>query len=66
MDKQVPPVKVLDEIRVKVENLGEKGHGVAKVDKFIIFVERGKVGEECLVKVSKVFEKFAFAKKIEN
>ena len=39
------PVNVGDEVDVKVEAVGEKGDGIAKVGGFVIFVPGTKEGE---------------------
>ena len=55
------PVKVGDEIDVKVEAVGEKGDGIAKVKGFVIFVPNTKQGDEVKVRITKVLRKVAFA-----
>ncbi len=54
------PVKAGEEINVKIEAVGEKGDGIAKVKGFVIFVPNTKQGEEVKVKVTKVLKKVAF------
>lgn len=61
-----PPVKEGEELNVKIECIGNAGDGVAKIDKFVIFVKGGQVGEELMVRVTNVKPKFAFAKIIEE
>jgi len=61
MDKLTPPVMPGDEISVRIEALGSKGDGIAKIDKFIIFVKGAQPDKTYDVKVDKVFDKFAFA-----
>ena len=58
------PVKVGDEIDVKIEAVGEKGDGIAKVQGFVLFVPSTKEGEECKVRVTRVLRKVGFAEKI--
>ena len=55
------PVRQGEEINVKIEAVGEKGDGIAKVKGFVIFVPNTKQGDEVKVKVSKVLKKVAFA-----
>lgn len=55
------PVKVGDEIDVKVESVGEKGDGVAKVKGFVLFVPNTKQGDEVHVKITRVLKKVGFA-----
>ncbi len=55
------PVKVGDELDVKIEAVGEKGDGIAKKDGFVLFVPNTKEGDEVRIKVSKVLRKVGFA-----
>ena len=54
------PVKVGDEIEVKIEAVGEKGDGIAKKDGFVIFVPNAKEGDEVKVKVTRVLRRVGF------
>lgn len=58
------PVKVGDELDVKIEAVGEKGDGIAKKDGFVLFVPNTKEGEEVKVRVTKVLRKVGFAEVI--
>ena len=55
------PVKVGDELDVKIEAVGEKGDGIAKKDGFVLFVPGGKEGQQVRIKVTKVLRKVGFA-----
>jgi len=55
------PVKEGQEIDVKIDAVGEKGDGIAKVDGFVLFVPGTKVGDEVKIKVTKVLRKVGFA-----
>ena len=55
------PVKVDDELDVKIEAVGEKGDGIAKKDGFVIFVPNVKAGDEVRIRVNKVLRKVGFA-----
>lgn len=54
------PVKVGDEISVKIEAVGEKGDGIAKKDGFVIFVPNAKQGEQVTIKVTRVLRRVGF------
>ncbi len=54
------PVKVGDEITVKIEAVGEKGDGIAKIKGFVIFVPNAKEGEDVKVRITKVLRKVGF------
>lgn len=55
------PVKVGDELTVKIEAVGEKGDGIAKKDGFVLFVPSTKQGDEVKIKVTRVLQKVGFA-----
>ena len=55
------PVKVGDELDVKIEHVGEKGDGIAKKDGFVLFVPGTKPGDEVRIRVTRVLQKVGFA-----
>jgi len=55
------PVKVDQELDVKIEAVGEKGDGIAKVKGFVLFIPNVNVGDEVRVKVTRVLRKVGFA-----
>ena len=55
------PVKVGDEIEVKIEAVGEKGDGIAKKEGFVLFVPNTKEGQQVKIRVTKVLRKVGFA-----
>jgi len=55
------PVKVGDELDVKIEAVGEKGDGVAKKDGFVLFVPGTKKDDEVRIRVTRVLQKVGFA-----
>ena len=55
------PVKVGDELEVKIEAVGEKGDGIAKKDGFVLFIPNAKEGQQCKIKVTKVLRRVGFA-----
>ena len=57
----VAPVKVGDELDVKIEAVGEKGDGIAKKDGFVLFVPGTKQGDNVRIKVTRVLPKVGFA-----
>ncbi len=59
--KSFAPVKVGDELDVKIESVGGQGDGVAKVDGFVLFVPGGKEGDTVRVRVTRVLRKVGFA-----
>lgn len=55
------PVNVGDELDVKIEAVGEKGDGVAKVKGFVLFVPGTQAGQEVKIRVTRVLKKVGFA-----
>jgi predicted RNA-binding protein with TRAM domain len=53
------PVKVGDEVEVKVEAVASKGDGIAKKDGFVIFVKGAKEGETIKIRITDVKARFA-------
>ncbi len=58
------PVKVGDELDVKIDNIGDKGDGVAKKDGFVLFVPGTKKDDEVRIRVTRVLPKVGFAEVI--
>ncbi len=55
------PVSEGDEIEVKIQSVGGKGDGLARIEGFVIFIPNTKVGENVRIKVKRVSEKAAWA-----
>jgi predicted RNA-binding protein with TRAM domain len=55
------PVTEGQELDVKIESLGSKGDGIAKVGNFVVIVPGVKEGQTVRVKVTRVLKKMAFA-----
>ena len=55
------PVKVGDELDVKIEAVGEKGDGIAKKDGFGLFVPGTKKDDQVRIKITRVLPKVGFA-----
>lgn len=58
------PVKVGDELDLKIEAVGEKGDGIAKVRGFVIFVPNTQKDQECRVRITKVLRKVGFGESL--
>jgi predicted RNA-binding protein with TRAM domain len=58
------PVKENQELDVVIDDIGSRGDGISKIQGFLIFVPRSKIGERARVKILQVGEKFAIAEKI--
>jgi predicted RNA-binding protein with TRAM domain len=57
-------VKENQELEVVIDDIGSRGDGISKIQGFLIFVPRSKIGERVRVKILSVGEKFAVAEKI--
>ena len=55
------PVKVGDEVDVKIEAMASKGDGIAKKDGYVIFVSGAKQGDTVKAKITEVRARFAIA-----
>lgn len=53
------PVKVGDEVEVKVEAVASKGDGIAKKDGFVIFIKGANEGDTVKVRITDVKARFA-------
>jgi predicted RNA-binding protein with TRAM domain len=56
------PVEVGKEYELEVTEISNKGDGIARVQGFVVFVKRGKVGQKPKVKIDKVGNTFAVAR----
>ncbi|WP_254542990.1 23S rRNA (uridine(2552)-2'-O)-methyltransferase [Halomarina pelagica] len=59
------PVRAGDELDVEVEDVGNEGDGIAKVEGFTVFVPGTEAGESVRVRVEDVKPRFAFATRID-
>lgn len=55
------PVKVGEELDVRIEAVGEKGDGIARKRGFVLFVPNTQEGDEVRIRVTKVLRKVGFA-----
>jgi len=55
------PVKVGDELDVKIDAVGGKGDGIAKKEGFVLFVPNTKEGDEVKIRVTRVLRNVGFA-----
>jgi len=55
------PVEVGKEYDVQITELSRKGDGIARIQRFVIFVKNGKVGQNTKIKVLQVGNRFATA-----
>jgi predicted RNA-binding protein with TRAM domain len=58
------PVKENQEVDVVKADVGSRGDGIARIQSYMIFVPRSKIGERVKVRILSVREKFAVAEKI--
>jgi predicted RNA-binding protein with TRAM domain len=55
------PVEVGKEYDVQITELSRKGDGIARIERFVIFVKNGKVGQNTKIKIIQVGNRFATA-----
>ena len=58
------PVKVGEELDVRIEAVGEKGDGIARKRGFVLFIPNTREGDEVRVRVTKVLRKVGFGESI--
>ena len=61
---QAAPVRENQELEVVIDDIGSRGDGIARIQNFMIFVPRCKIGERVKVRILSVRDKFAVAEKI--
>ena len=62
-----PPVKEGERYDVEIEDVGEKGDGIARVGPgYIVFVENTKIGDRVTVEITQTRENFAFGDVIQG
>jgi len=62
-----PPVEVGDTREVEIENLGDQGDGIARVDRgYVVIVPGTEVGDRVTVKIEEIHTNFAIASVVEN
>jgi 23S rRNA (uridine2552-2'-O)-methyltransferase len=59
------PVSTGEELEVDVEDVGDEGDGVAKVDGYTLFVPGADAGETVAVRVTDVKPRFGFAERLD-
>lgn len=61
---QAAPVKENQELEVTIADIGSRGDGIARIQSYMIFVPRSKIGERVKIRILSVREKFAVAERI--
>jgi predicted RNA-binding protein with TRAM domain len=66
-DHREPPVEVGDVREVEIENLGDQGDGIARVDRgYVVIVPDTQVGDRVTVEIEDIHTNFAIASVVEN
>ena len=60
------PVKVGDELDIKIKAVGDKGDGICKKDGFVIVVPGTKKGDFVKIRLTKVLKSVGFAGVVEK
>jgi translation initiation factor 2 subunit 2 len=62
--EKVAPLEVGKDYEVMIQDMGRKGDGIAKYDKYVIYVPGVTKGVTCKIKIEKISGTIAFAKQI--
>ncbi len=66
-ENRSPPVAPGDRRKVEIEDIGEKGDGIARVERgYVVIVPDVELGEELEVEIEEVQENFGFARRIDR
>lgn len=57
-------VKENQELEVAIDDIGSQGDGIAKLQGFLVFVPRSKIGERVSVRIVSVGGKFAVSERV--
>lgn len=61
------PVSEGDQVEVEIEDVGEQGDGVARINEgYIVFVPETEIGDRVTVQIGNVTENFAFGEVVEG
>ena len=58
------PVEVEKEYDVEISELSRRGDGLARVEGFVVFVPKTKLGDKVHIKITRVAERFAIGEVI--
>ncbi len=61
-----PPVEEGETYKVKIEDIGKEGDGVAKVENFVVFVPDTEVGDEVEIEITRVLRTLAFGEVVDR
>ncbi|GEM_PF-596309 len=61
-----PPVQEGEKYKVKIEDIGKEGDGVAKVENFVVFVPDTDVGDKVEIEITRVLRTLAFGEVVER
>jgi len=61
-----PPVEEGETYKVKIEDIGKEGDGVAKVENFVVFVPETDVGDEVEIEITRVLRTLAFGEVVDR
>jgi predicted RNA-binding protein with TRAM domain len=53
------PVEIGKEYNLQVTERSDRGDGIARIQRFVVFVKNGKVGDNVKVKITSIGNRFA-------
>lgn len=59
-NEKTAPVSEGKTYTVKIEDVAQKGDGIARIEGFVIFVPDTQEGEEVTIRITRVLPKYAF------
>lgn len=59
-----PPIEQGERYDILIEDQGDEGDGIARIDGFVVFVPDAEPGENVSIEITNVAENFGFAEKV--
>lgn len=60
------PINIGDIIKIKIDNIGEKGDGIARFEGFVVIVPHSKIDSTYKVEIVKIFATWALGSILEE
>ncbi len=65
-NRNLAPVSEGKEYTVKIEEIAQKGDGIARIDGYVIFIPNVKSGSEVKIRIERALPKYGFGTLIED
>jgi predicted RNA-binding protein with TRAM domain len=60
------PVSEGEVYEAKIEDIGQEGDGIARIENFVVFVPGTKIGDEVKIKITRVFRRSALGEVVKE